>query len=238
MSRFALLLKTPAALALALALLIAIPASATDLSVVHGIPGSDLGLPEDLPVDISLNGGCTLTNVPFGTVSAPLAVDPGLYVVEIRLADGNCGGDLAIVTTVALQLAESSTVIAHLTDSLTITATKFVNDLRPAAGLGRVTVRHTADAPAVDVFVKTPESSAARLFSAIANGDEAKADVAADDYNVGLTLPGVHPDSLDDLIFSLGGPNLPVGADANTIVYAVGSVFTGSFTVLVQSFDL
>ena len=28
--------------------------------VVHGIPGDDIGLPTDLPVDISVNGACAL----------------------------------------------------------------------------------------------------------------------------------------------------------------------------------
>lgn len=233
-------MKMPAASTVLLTLLCltALPAAATDISVIHGIPGSDLGLPQELPVDISLNGACALTQVPFGTVSAPIDVAPGLYDLEIRLATGDCTGDLAITASIALQLAESSTVIAYLTDSLTLTAAKFVNDLRPATGLARVTVRHTADAPAVDVFVKAPNAAPVRLFSELSNTTQAKADVAPGAYKVGLTLPGANPMSPDDLVFAVGGPGLEAPADVNTVVYAVGSLFTGSFTVLTQSFPL
>ena len=229
-------MKKILAFALTLALATVGVASATDLSVIHGIPGTDLGLDLELPVDISLNGACTLTGVPFGTVSEPLAVDPGLYTVEIRLSDGTCTGDLAITTQVALQLAESSTVIAHLTDSLTITATQFVNDLRAAGGNGRVTVRHTADAPAVDIYVKQPDIEGIRLFADIANGGQTKADVAAGNYNVGIVPAGVVPSEPSDLVFLAG--ETAIGGDVNTVFYAVGSLFTGSFTVLAQTFPL
>ena len=61
--------------------------------VVHGIPAADLGLDGDLPVDVSLNGACTLEGFTFGEIIGPVPLDAGSYDIAISLAnaDAPCG---------------------------------------------------------------------------------------------------------------------------------------------------
>ena len=54
--------------------------------VVHGINGTDLGLSEALPVDVSLNGACALPGFTFGEIVGPLELPVGSYDIAIGLA--------------------------------------------------------------------------------------------------------------------------------------------------------
>ncbi|MEM8984410.1 MAG: DUF4397 domain-containing protein, partial [Pseudomonadota bacterium] len=101
------------------------------------------------------------------------------------------------------------------------------DDLRPTAPqTGRVTVRHTADAPTVDIQV-----NGGVAIAGISNGDSAKADLPSDTYQVGIAPAGI-----DQPVF--GPIALPLPASTNTIVYAIGSLPTGSFEVLPDSIPL
>lgn len=214
-------------------------AQASDVTILHGIDGTDLGLDQSLLVDVSVDAlGCVLGNVPFLASATLTDVPPGSYTAQVHLADGTgtCTGAVAISTGLDVNLLENSSVIAQLTDDFSITATKFVNDTRPANGSGRVVVRHTADAPAVDVWVLPQGGAPFILFSNLAEGDAGKADVGAGDYSVALTAAGTHPTSTAD--FAFGPVPLTLTGDIETIVYAVGSLNTGSFTVLVQEIEL
>ena len=69
----------------------------TEIQVIHGIPGQDLGLDPELPVDVHVSTlGCVLTDFRFGQVSPTLTIPAGTYDVEVRLSDGACGGTVAI----------------------------------------------------------------------------------------------------------------------------------------------
>ena len=60
------------ALMLMIGLLASAPASAqadATVFVVHGINGEDLGLPKAAGVDVSVGGGCALTNFTYGTIT-------------------------------------------------------------------------------------------------------------------------------------------------------------------------
>lgn len=210
-------------------------ADAAELTVVHGITGADLGLDNALPVDIAIDGACTVPDARLGDVAGPLSVDPGTYFVEIFLADAMnpCGGALVISDFVSVRFGEDLTVVAHLTTDGTITASKFVNDVRTlGGGEGRVIVRHLADAPAVDVWVKARSGGAPiPLFTNLTNPDQGKAIVAADDYGAIIAPAGV-------LEAAFGPVPLAVGANATTIVYAVGTLDSGTFTVIAQVISL
>ncbi len=65
------------------------------------------------------------------------------------------------------------------------------------------------------------------LISALSNPGEATAVVPADVYNVRVTDAGTNT------VTAFQG-DLPLAANATTIVYAVGSLGGGSFTPLVQ----
>lgn len=144
--------------------------------VVHGIPGIDLGLDLDLPVDISVNGACAITDFKFKDVVGPIPFEPGEYEIAISLANpaSPCSEDAVLEATVPFNAGETCTVIAHLTDEGGITASKFTHDVTPINDKSRIVIHHCANAPAVDFMGE-------RLFGAkdpvawvpeISNGDK------------------------------------------------------------------
>lgn len=197
-------------------------AHAEDTYLVHGIDGADLGLDSALPVDVTINEECAATNVTFGAFFGPFRLDPGFFVVEVRLADPvPCAGPVVIVTTVTVNLGESNTIVAHLTEYGTLTATTFVNDTRPlAASDARLIVRHTAQAPAVDVY-----ANGGILFGGLENPEQVQAVVPADTYAVDIYEKGAVPGVLGPLDVTLADGTI-------TAVHAVGSVASGTFTVI------
>lgn len=149
----------------------ALAATAEELTLIHGIPGEDLGLDNDLPVDTAIGHRCIATTVPYQTVADGIPVHPGIPKVTIRLANAHreCRGQELIQTLVPISFGENATVMANLMRDGTITATKFTNDLQtlPEVTDARVTVRHTANAPAVDIGVDGNV-----LFSDLSNGEQ------------------------------------------------------------------
>ncbi len=99
-----------------------------------------------------------------------------------------------------------------------------MNDTAPvAAGQGRLVVRHTAAAPAVDVLAGgTP------VFTNLSNPNEAKADLPAGNVSAAVALAGTTQPVI-------GPADVPVTEGAATIVYAVGSAEAGNLQVLSQS---
>ncbi len=206
-------------------------AAAEKLTLIHGINGEDLGFDKALPVDIRLGYRCIAKNVTFGTVAQGIHVRPGLYTLRVTLANPHrpCRGTRVISERLTVNFGDSLSVIAHETDDGTIRATSFVNDLQ---GVGdnadsRVTVRHTANAPAVAILV-----NGGVAFDDLSNGDQGKTEVPAGLYGVDVAPAGTTDPVNEDPI------PLPVNPDTNTIVYAVGSLANGTFQVLVEELDL
>jgi hypothetical protein len=122
--------------------------------IVHGIPGIDLNLDPELPVDIAVDGGCALQNFKFGELAGPLSLPAGTYNIQIKLADlaNPCGGTTVIEADVPFEANEKCTVIAHLTEEGGITASKFTHDLSPIKrNKARILMHHAANAPGVDI---------------------------------------------------------------------------------------
>jgi hypothetical protein len=200
-------------------------ASAQNVTLAHGIPGGDLGLEPSLPVDVCAGGSPVLAGVPFGATAA-LSLDPGVYALEIRLADasGPCQGALAIPVSFALSVAENVVILAHLSEQGTPTFSKFVNDLQPLADdRGRVVVRHAAAAPPVRVLLK---GRSPRLIRELRNpGQSVSAEVRAGTYNASI-FPAAGGGRV------LGPAPLVIDAGQAVFLHAVGSARTGSLTVI------
>ncbi len=211
-------------------------AQTTTVTLVHGVPGTGLGLDPELPVDVHLSGlGCALTDFRFGQDVGPLDLPAGTYDVEIRLRDvdaGDCGGGIAIaVPGLPLLEGENSTVVAHLDESGAPTASKFVNDLtRGEPGDIRLSVRHLAEAPAVDLV-------AYRIFSAdrdypefngVVNGQEGTVDTGAGFFVVTIAPAGGSPIAYELLLAK---------ADESIGFHAVGSLADGTFRAIVTTQD-
>ena len=184
--------------------------------VVHGIP--------DTPVDVYVNDELTLDDFEFGTVTDALSLPPGDYALAVRAADADASADPILEADATLAAGNNVSIVAHLTESGDPTITPFANDTAPtAAGNGRLIVRHTAAAPAVDVL-----AGGEAVFSDLANPNEAKADLPAGTVSASVALAG----TTDPVI---GPADVPVVEGQATIVYAVGSAEAGNLDVLVQT---
>jgi hypothetical protein len=201
-------------------LLVATPALAQEdevrIHLIHGIPGVD--------VDVWAGGEPVFEGFAFGDTQDLSALAGGtLEGLEVRVAGTE---DVAIdAGDVSLPASGNYTVIAHLTEDGTPTLAVFENDTSTiAAGSGRLTVRHTAAAPAVDVLAGDEPA-----FTELANPDEASADLPA-----GTLSASVVPTGATEPVV-IGPADLAVEEGSSLIVYAVGSLDDESLTVLTES---
>ena len=194
------------------------PASAQDarIHLLHGIPGVD--------VDVEAGGANVFEGFSFGdTQDLSSFAGATLEGVKVKVA----GTDTVAIDAgdVALPASGNYTIIAHLDASGTPTIGVFANNTASiAAGSGRITVRHTAAAPAVDVL-----ANGAVAFANVPNGAGGDADLPA-----GTISASVVPAGASEPVV-IGPADLPITEGANLIVYAVGSLDDESLTVLTES---
>jgi hypothetical protein len=192
-------------------------ASDGTVTVVHGVPG--------LTVDVYVNDALTLPAFEFGTVTDPLTLPAGDYQIDIRAAGAAATDDPVLAELVTLPAGANATIEANLDGAGAPVISVWVNDISTiAAGNGRVTVRHTAAAPNVDILANDGD-----LFLNVPNGAEGVADVPAADYNVKVTAAG------DPATVVTEVPALTIPEGTNVIVYAIGDLSGGTFQLAVQS---
>lgn len=188
------------------------------VTVVHGIP--------ETTVDVYVNGDLTLDDFEPGTVTDALELPAADYTFDITAPDAADNSDPILTADATLPAGANVSAVAHLTEAGDPTVSLFVNDISTIdAGNARVTVRHTAAAPSVDILANGDV-----LVPALSNPDEAVADVPADDYDLAINAAGT-----DTEVVALPGTTLAEGV--NTIAYAIGDLEAGSFDVLVQTID-
>lgn len=201
----------------------ALPASAAtgtaSLSVLHGVP--------DLTVDVWVDGTRTLDDFTPGSLAGPLDLPAGTHTVAITAADAADASSPAIgPVDLALDAGASYTAVAHLDAAGSPTATLFPNDTSAvAAGQGRLTVRHVAAAPAVDVL-----AAGSPVITNLANPDEQTITVPAGTVPVAVAATGTTEPVL-------GPTDLDVAEGVSTIVYAWGSLEGGTLQLAVQTID-
>lgn len=190
-----------------------------ELSVLHGIP--------DTPVDVYVNGANTIDDFQPSDLAGPLELEPGTYSVALTAPDAEDDSEPVLgPIDLTLEAGMSYTAVAHLDADGAPTATLFTNDIsETSAGEGRLTVRHTATAPAVDVWANGDV-----LFSNLSNPDEVMGDVPAATYEATVSLAG----ETDPV---LGPVDVEIADGVNTIVYAWGSAEAGNLDVAVQTVD-
>jgi Domain of unknown function (DUF4397) len=199
---------------------LAAPAYAADgvkLSVLHGVPG--------LTVDVYVNGERTLNDFKPGTLAGPLDLDAGSYEVAITAADAEDDSDPAIgPVDLDLKAGGNYTAVAHLDEGGDPTATLFTNDTsKTEAGQGRLTVRHTAAAPAVDIL-----AGGDAVISDLSNPNEEVLDLDAGTVEASVAAAG----TTDPVI---GPAEVTVAEGKNTIVYAWGSLEDDNLKLAVQT---
>lgn len=213
-----------AALASAALLALAAPATAATsddatLSVLHGIP--------DTPVDVYVNGDLTLDDFQPGDLAGPLELPAGDYEVALTAPDAADDSDPVLgPITLTLEAGTSYTAVAHLTAEGEPSAKLFTNDTSETApGEGRLTVRHVAAAPEVDVL-----AGGDAVIEGLANPDEATLDLAAGTVSASVALAG----TTDPV---LGPTDVTISEGTLTIAYAWGSAEDGNLALAVQTID-
>jgi hypothetical protein len=214
--------KMTAMFAMAFMMVIAaLPAFAQEearIHLIHGIPDTD--------VDVAVGGENVFEGFAFGdTEDLSALAGETLAGLQVLLA----GTDTVAIDAgdVALPASGNYSIIAHLDAAGTPTIAVFENDTSEiAAGEGRLTVRHTAAAPAVDVLANGDVA-----FSNLENPNEVSADLG-----VGTISAEVVPTGATEPVV-IGPADLPIADGSSLIVYAVGSLDAGSLTVLTESID-
>ncbi len=199
------------------------PASAADdatVSVLHAVPG--------LTVDVYANGDELIPDFEPGTLADPMRLPAGTYDLQV-FADGDKPGkDKPAIEAngVEVPAGANATVVAHLGEGGDPMLSLFANDTSATSpGEARLTVRHTAAAPAVDV-----RANGDVLFGKLSNPNEASADVPADTYSADVALAGTNK-------VAIGPADLDLGEGTHTIVYAWGSAEDGNLDLAVQTID-
>jgi hypothetical protein len=190
-------------------------AGTSKVSVVHGIPNT--------PVDVYVNGRKTLDNFAPATVAGPLDLPEGSYDIALTKPGEPATSPLLEVKGAKVPADANLSLVAHLTADGKPTITPFVNDTaKLAAGKARLTARHTAAAPAVDV-----RAGGQPVFTNLANPNEAKADIDAGTVNADVVLAGTGT-------VALGPTDVTLGEGTSTIVYAIGSATDKTLAVVSQ----
>ncbi len=232
-------MKRTIAAALLAAAAFAAPASAATLYVGHGIDGRDLGLAQELPVDICLVEGpsalgltypvALFKDVPFKAFARiDIDLPAGQYGVEVQLASGGtCAGPVAISSSFSLGFGETATAFAHLSEYGTPTLTKFENDVRALSpGQTRVFARHAAAFGDVNVLLRQNKRNSAYI-PGLENAAQEGANVRAGAWAVSIFPAGSWSPAFS--------ATLPLAAQTAYFAYAVGTPAKGSFDVLVQA---
>ena len=189
------------------------------LSVLHGVPG--------LTVDVYVNDKLTLDDFKPGDLAGPLDLAPGTYKVAITASDAADASAPAIgPVDLPLEAGMNYTAVAHLDEAGKPTATLFTNDISQlAAGEGRLTVRHVAAAPAVDVL-----ANGAVAVTALTNPNESVLTLPAGTISAAVAATG----TTDPVI---GPADVNVAEGTNTIVYAWGSLTDKNLALAVQTIE-
>ena len=189
------------------------------VTVIHGVPG--------VTVDVYVNDDLTLEAFEPETVTDPLELPAGDYTVDIRAAGADPSEDPIITGSTTLPAGANATLIAHLTADGTPTLGVFVNDTAPtASGEGRLVVRHTAAAPAVDVL-----AGGSPVISGLENPDEETLSLPASTVSAAVAAAG----TTDPVI---GPVDVPVVAGQVTIAYAIGSLEEDTLGAVVQTIQV
>jgi ABC-type glycerol-3-phosphate transport system substrate-binding protein len=191
-------------------------AGTTTLNVVHGIPGLD--------VAVCVDGVKAIKNFNPGEVVAGIELPSGRYDLAVVAKGTPCTAVVLGADNVGLWAGKNNTVVANLDAKGKPNLKIFGNNVSPtAAGETRLLIRHTAAAPAVNVWANGGKIISGKWFDW---GSHARRDVPQGDYKVKVTLPG-------SKTAVIGPARLSVDAGTVYQVYAWGSGDAGySFAIV------
>ena len=182
------------------------------VQLIQGVPG--------VRVSVSVDGDEVQSGAAVGSI-LPLQLSPGRHDVVFSHPDGT-----SAQAEVDLAVGRSSDVVYHLPASLSgdpVVSTYRTPTKAIGPGKARVLVAHTATLAPADV-----EVDGKTIFSDIANGEFAEAEVPAGTLSVALIASGSKGAPV------LGPIDLTVKASTVTMVYAVGRPSDGTMQVITR----
>jgi hypothetical protein len=189
------------------------------ISLIHGIPGTT--------VDLVVDGTVVLDAFAPGSI-VDITSFAGRTLEDVEVVADDTG-DTVIGPVATLEVPDSGnwSLIAHLDAGGDATLSSFENNIADTANnQARLTVRHVAEAPPVDLVIGDQ-----RPVTNAANGASAELELPSGDLTgASIALAGGTP------ILEITGVTL--AANTNTIVYVVGSAEDTTLDVVVQVVEL
>jgi hypothetical protein len=220
-------MRTIAAVVACVAALVLAPSPAAGaepgrLFVVHALPG--------VAADVYLDGRLAVAGSTAGDVVGPVEVTATARVEVFAAVDdppttSDRRSDVAVAGgEVGIAGGQVVSVAAHLDPEGRATLTPFVDDVTPTPpGQGRVTLRHVARVPALDVVV---DGATVPGLTAIGPGGQTSIELEVGDYPTAVALAGT--------VEPLADAPLSVRAGTHDVVYAMGSVDDATFALFVH----
>ena len=192
--------------------------STATVTVVHGIPGT--------AVDVYVDGKKALSNFTFKTVTGPISLPAGSHDIAVRPAGSASGSKPILTLSPNLPAGANATVVAYLNASGQPAIKPFVNPTTAVpGGMGRLVVRHTAAAPAVDIL-----AGGKPVITKLTNPNEKMLMVPAGTVSASVAAAGTTKPVI-------GPVDLPVQSGRTLVVYAIGSLKDGNLTAVTQSYS-
>jgi hypothetical protein len=188
-------------------------ANAGQVALVQAVPKATMS--------VTVDGDPVDQDVAEGDVVGPLDLAPGSH--EIGFSDGQGSW----TSTVDVTTGATTDVVVHRPAEVggDPVVTAYPNNADPIeSGKARVLLAHTATTAPADVVV-----DGQTVFTNIANGEYAEADVAAGAHEVSLLPAGVKGSPI------LGPLDVDLEAGTVTNVFAVGNPKDGSMNVIVRT---
>jgi hypothetical protein len=187
------------------------------VSILHAVPNT--------PVDVCANGKALLTNFQPGTLTDPQSLPAGAYDLKLTAANSGCGAAAVLEAKgVNVPAGANITVVAHLDAAGAPKLTPYVNDVSAVpAGKARLTVRHDAAAPAVDV-----RAGGTPVITGLTNPNEKSLVTAAGTVSADVVLAGT-------TTVAIGPADVTLKEGTSTIVYAWGSASANNLKLAVQT---
>jgi len=190
-----------------------------DLMLVHALKG--------VTVDIAVDGTVIVPDFKEGS-SANINSFAGQTLSNVTITDSTSGDTLlGPVASLEIPASGSHSIVAHRTESGDVTITTYANDVSAtSAGNARLTVRHTAEAAALDLKIgsETP-------ISGLTNPNEQSIELPVGQLTDAMTAPAG-----GDAIAGISTLNLD--ANTNTIVYVIGATSDDSIDFVIQVVDI
>lgn len=188
-----------------------------EVSVIQAVPGAE--------VDVSIDGRSVAKDAAVGDVLGPFELATGEHQVEFSVTD-----DLVVASSLEVDGGGSTDVVLHLPAEVDGDPVVHSYDV-PTNSIGpekaRVVLAHTATVPPADVVVDGEV-----VFTNIANGEFAEADVPAGTHEVALLPTGTRSNPI------LGPLDVALEAHTLSMIYAYGNPRDGSMRVITHTTSL